>query len=925
MVRLDAPDYDIELEGNQIGEAQLVSEIGHALRLKGYCVLRTAVDYDTLAEAADDAVDLKRAGCLQPPPPQIIDALLGPEGTNEFCNLDKLSLPADAIEDEDEAEEVIVGPQLKKLTQHVNAIAGAAIDVCASTGYDNCVKSADYLVRGGDCSDEVVELTEETCAQWISTLVRAKLALIYFFGEGSGRLELTPFDDDSASVEITTEPDMLVILRADNLHHKHQSSRGEFSIINWIMSADQSTTRGWTGAITRTFGGLLIPTAKELVDWSQERIKELVELEASEKLEPEDVPREWQLMMRHSFFKNTHMPVAVRGEAGHMPTTYSNDVLWNAMNQGCDMITSVPYHRWEHEPYYDADPNCYLQSSSFRPGGITKTSVKHGQFIEGVDLFDNKFFGVSNMEAKGMDPMQRHVLETSYEALYNAGYTRKSLMGQYIAVFTGCANPEWNYIDKEAGACSGTGSSQAITSNRTSFLLGIMGPSTSIDCEMSSAGMALMLGATAVAPNNEWRTKSGGDSTAAIVGGVFLQMTPFLWPRFNAWMNPAGRCFSFDQNANGYVRGECCASAALKPYADKVDNEMVIPDAPVVGTLVGWRMTNNGRSAGLCAPSGPAEQEAIADCIRHAGINPLDLDAMECHALGSLLGDGVEVSSCATVLRGMEGGDKEMLILGSSKTNVGAQMEACAMTAFLKVLFNITYANNIPTLHLTQLNPHMELGEGALCINNEAMPYRDSRAFHGVSTRGIGGSNINLCSWFSADSKRVPVLRPKMSRNNFAYWPGGGGMLETDVKALEGYYICGSWNDFGSEEMVKQKDGSYMQTVTLGESCVESFYILMDADMDKCLHPESPFAPSGSRVAGPTMRFQLQGYNLNWVIDGRQEPGVPALGFSADALASTRRPGAMLAARDQGQPGDKYEVRLLISGKYCAVTWTKLK
>ncbi|CAK8995674.1 Hypothetical protein SCF082_LOCUS4461 [Durusdinium trenchii] len=45
--------------------------------------------------------------------------------------------------------------------------------------------------------------------------------------------------------------------------------------------------------------------------------------------------------------------------------------------------------------------------------------------------------------------------------------------------------------------------------------------------------------------------------------------------------------------------------------------------------MVGWRMTNNGRSAGLHAPSGPAEQEAIADAIRHAGISPLDLDAME--------------------------------------------------------------------------------------------------------------------------------------------------------------------------------------------------------------------------------------------------------------------------------------------------------
>ncbi|CAJ1330124.1 unnamed protein product [Effrenium voratum] len=246
-----------------------------------------------------------------------------------------------------------------------------------------------------------------------------------------------------------------------------------------------------------------------------------------------------------------------------------------------------------------------------------------------------------------------------------------ALMGKYIAVFTGCTNPEWNYIDKEAGACSGTGSSQAITSNRTSFLLGIMGPSTSIDCDQSSAGMALMLGGAAVTPANERRSSSGGDSEAAICGGVFLQMTPFMWPRFNAYMNPNGRCFSFDQCANGYVRGECCASAALKPYAEKVGNQLSVIEGPVVGTMVGWRMTNNGRSAGLHAPSGPAEQEAVADAIRHAGISPLDLDAMECHAAGSLLSDGVEVVSAATVCRGGEGGDQEMLILGGVKTNAG--------------------------------------------------------------------------------------------------------------------------------------------------------------------------------------------------------------------------------------------------------------
>lgn len=925
MVGFDSPSYDVDLERNpEMRKEQLVSEISHALRFKGHCILKLGMDEDLLEQASDEAIDLKRAGKMQPPPAQLIDALLGPEGTNEYCRLDELP------EDEGD-EDVEVGPELTKISQRLQQIAGAGITVCASDGLDNCAKSGDYLIRGGDYSDEIAELTEDTCTSWLSLLNRARFMLVYFFGEGRGQLELTPFDEDSQSVEIPTEPDMLVILRADQMHHKHQSSRGEFSIISWILAAEHSTTRGWTGGLSRTLG-VAIPTARELIEWSQERIKDLVDMEDTEKFQTE-VPREWQLMMRHSFFRNNHNPVAVRGEAGHMPTTNSNRVLWEVMNQGADFVTEVPYMRWDHELYYDEDPNCWMQSNCFRPWLITKTSIKHGQFIEGVDLFDNKFFGVSNMEAQGMDPMQRHILETSYEALYGAGYNKKLLMGKYIAVFTGCSNPEWNYIDKEAGACSGTGSSQAITSNRTSFLLGIQGPSTSIDCEQSSAGMALMLGCTAVSPNNERRTTSGGDSEAAICGGVFLQMSPFMWPRFNAYMNPKGRCFSFDQAANGYVRGECCASAALKPYAEKVDNQLLVVDAPCIGTLVGWRMTNNGRSAGLAAPSGPAEQEAIADCVRHAGISPLDVDAMECHAGGSLLHDGVEVASTTSVLRGLEGGDREMLTLCSSKPNVGVQQEACAMTAFLKVLYNISYANQAPVIHLKQLNPHIEIGEEvAVNFNSEAMAFRDSRVFHGFGTRGLGGTNINMVSWFSADGSRVPVVKPKMERASFSYWPAGGGMLESDIKASEGYFIIGTWTNWRTpEEMVRQRDGSFTATVTLGDGCVEAFQILLDGEKDKVLHPERPNALPGSRLLGPTMGYYLHGQNLNWVIDGREvtlpavDDAISSLVPSSSAKQQLRSSKDALAhARDQGQAGDTYEVKLFISGKYRAVTWSKM-
>ncbi|CAE7461679.1 unnamed protein product [Symbiodinium natans] len=111
------------------------------------------MDEDLLEQASDEATDLKRAGKMQPPPAQLVDALLGPEGTNEYCRLDQLP------EDEGD-EDVEVGPELTKLNQRLHQIAGASITVCTSDGLDNCAKSGDYLVRGGDFADEIAELTE---------------------------------------------------------------------------------------------------------------------------------------------------------------------------------------------------------------------------------------------------------------------------------------------------------------------------------------------------------------------------------------------------------------------------------------------------------------------------------------------------------------------------------------------------------------------------------------------------------------------------------------------------------------------------------------------------------------------------------------------------------------------------------------------
>merc|ERR1719433_2300482 len=212
------------------------------------------------------------------------------------------------------------------------------------------------------------------------------------------------------------------------------------------------------------------------------------------------------------------------------------------------------------------------------------------------------------MEASGMDPQQRHILETSYECLHEAGWKKKEIMNQDISVFVGCTNPEINYVDAEVqgGACGGTGSAVAIGSNRVSFQLGMMGASSSIDASMASASMALMVASTSVCPNNQHRIDTGGNSMASVAGGVFFNLTPFQWPRYNHLMSPNGRCCTFDDTAAGHVRGDSCSTLCLAPYAEKVDGAWTVPETYCFGTLVGRAAATNGKCASLTAPGSRA-------------------------------------------------------------------------------------------------------------------------------------------------------------------------------------------------------------------------------------------------------------------------------------------------------------------------------
>lgn len=908
--------YDIDRSNAADNSEDLGCNIIEQIAQKGYCTISTGIRFDedvisqSLNEAQEQESSFKRL------PDAIVQGILGDEGssrlyelsppgrqpthgTEKLCALDKfmteiltcMTSPYDrdgAIDDN--------GPR---------RLLEAALSISATT----VTRTKGFLVSGGCPNASSPPLSEKMCSKWLNILLRSRFMMLLYLGPSDGVLELKPYDEDCDVEEITTTPGMLIILRSDYLSHHHICSSEDYMLCNFVLGPALVGGRGTRNELK----GLapITPAAKELADWAIERTSKIkadfVEDGALATWDPK-VPVSWARAMNHMFA--TGIPCAIQGEALKMPGPFGCEDTWKVLATGWDAAVEVPVSRWPHEQFYDPEPESYKKSDMLFK---TVTNVRHGGFMDGIELFDTKFFGISQAEAKTMDPQQRLVLETSYEALFMAGYRKKDLSMAFIGVFGGSSHPEFSQIPLDVGAFSGTGTNEAIFCNRVSFCLGIQGPSTTIDCEMASSSAAFFVGCSQVCPSNERGNML--TNPAALANGGYVMVTPTLWPRFNYWMNPEGRCLTYDQSAAGYIRSEGVGSFLLRSHMEKIDDQWVIRDQEALAVCSGYRMNNNGRNSSMHAPNGAAEQMCVVEVLRQANITALDVDAVECHGIGNLLQDAVEVGSAAKIYRGVQGRDDSSLLLGAVKTQVGAACEACGLSQIAKAVWGQRFACNIPSLHIKALNPHIELVDTPVTIHSEPLSYRCRSSYHSTSSRGFGGTNVTLLFWAQSPKEIVQVKRPSFQQQVFSFWPGGGGHGIQDVKSS--CWIVGSWKNWSeAEEMESDGRGNYTSIVKLGETGFEQFQIILDCDPSKALHPNKADAKSGGPVFGPS-HSESSGY---WTIDGRVTTGTSPQDLST---WSSRNAGGR--TKDRGLPGDEYLVRYQVAGKWRTVTWEKCR
>ncbi|CAM6092061.1 unnamed protein product [Calypogeia fissa] len=448
-------------------------------------------------------------------------------------------------------------------------------------------------------------------------------------------------------------------------------------------------------------------------------------------------------------------PIAVIGIGCRFPGgSNSPQEFWQMLAEGRDAIQDGAPDRYDIDEFYHPDIKM--------PG---KTVSRWGSFIDNIDQFDAPFFGISPREAMFIDPQQRVLLEVTWEALERAGLPPGEMAGTSTGVYVGIFNKDYSdgftesmVSDRAASANAymGTGSSHSFAAGRISYLLGLQGPAMAVDTVCSSSLVAVHLACQSLR-NNECEI--------ALAGAVDLTCHPIdaIITSKMRCLSPTGKCRTFDANADGFVRGEGCGVLVLK----RRSRAMADGDN-ILALIRGSAVNHDGRSKGMLAPNGMAQEAVLTQALHNAGVSPDKISYIEAHGTGTKLGDPIEFQALKNVIGRAHDPEKSVCMVGSVKTNVGHLLAAAGMAGLVKTIMCMQHKAIPPHLHLKTLNSHINLEGTPFVIPRHLSQWNVASGprFAGVSACGLSGTNAHIVlQEVNSEAKVVDNEQPSNSQH----------------------------------------------------------------------------------------------------------------------------------------------------------------
>lgn len=421
--------------------------------------------------------------------------------------------------------------------------------------------------------------------------------------------------------------------------------------------------------------------------------------------------------------------IAIIGLAARLPGANDLEQFWNNLHNGIESVSTFSDDQ--------------LLAAGVDPDLIRHPNyVKAGVRLQGIELFDARFFGYTPREAELIDPQHRMFLECAWEALEDSGHQADDTCVR-TGVFAGAgvnnylvhnlfSNPEllrsMNYLQKMMVV------DKDYLATRVSYKLDLRGPSFTVQTACSTSLVAVHLACQSLL---------NGECDMALAGGVSLripQISGYLYEQ-GSTLSPDGHCRAFDSAGKGMVTGSGAGIVVLKRLAD------ALRDSDNVRAVIRSSAINNDGSAkvGFTAPSVDGQATVIAEAQSLAGVTADQISYIEAHGTGTTLGDPIEITALTKAFRRTTA-KKNFCAIGSVKTNIGHLDAAAGVVGLIKVVLSLENRQLPPSLHFTEPNPDIDFANSPFYVQQTLSNWPDSTGprLAGISAFGIGGTNVHV-------------------------------------------------------------------------------------------------------------------------------------------------------------------------------------
>ncbi len=267
-----------------------------------------------------------------------------------------------------------------------------------------------------------------------------------------------------------------------------------------------------------------------------------------------------------------------------------------------------------------------------------------------------------------------------------------------------------------------------LASGQVSIKYGFMGPNHSAVTACSSGAHAIGDAARLIQYDDADVMVAGGAEAALCrIGIAGFHAARALSTGFNDQPHQASR--PWDRDRDGFVMGEGAGIVVLEELEHARKRS-----ARIYGELIGYGMSGDAYHMTAPAADGSGAYRSMQAALRHAGLNPEDIDYINAHGTSTPLGDAIELDA----VKRLFGDAAYELSMSSTKSATGHLLGAAGSVESIFCLLALRDGIVPPTLNLDNPSEECDLDLVPHQARERAVRITMSNSF------GFGGTNATL-------------------------------------------------------------------------------------------------------------------------------------------------------------------------------------